>query len=186
MAYPTARLFYCKSDPKIFNKVYTQVGTDIAITYNSDISVTDPVFRFSKDISSLNFNYIFVPELDGRNYWVKKAPFYRNGYWEVECHVDVIETWKNQIKKIGGVLKRAGYNDSHQYINQYLNDEKFKAYQAPCIRTIGFEPETSNAFLEDRTEFIMCVVGNNTTPDPEPEPDPNEPVQPNEQEGGIS
>ena len=143
MPYPIAKLYQCTSDPKRFKKSYTQVGTisGYPITYNRPLNITDPIFRFSKDISSLNFNYIFIPDLDGRNYWVRKAPTFREGFWEVECHVDVIETWINQIKEISGIVKRTGYNtnqNGRQFINQFLSDDKFKAYQAPAIRTIGF------------------------------------------------
>lgn len=181
---PSCILYYCDSDPKKFMKHYNIVSNEFTITFNKDIDIMNPVFRFSKNVSALNFNYIFVPALDNRNYWVTSGVVYKNGFWEVQCHVDVIESWKNQIKQCGGILKRAGYNEDHQYINQYLSDEKFKAYQAPCIRTILFEPETTNAFSKDRTEFIMCVVGNNQTPDPEPNnqtPDPESGTEGGEQ-----
>lgn len=172
---PSCILYFCKSDPKKFKKDYVQVSNEFTITFNKDVDIMDPVFRFSKNVSALNFNYLFVPALDNRNYWVTSPPVYKAGYWEVKCHVDVIESWKNQIKNCSGIIRRAGYNSGgKQFINQYLSDDKFKAYQPPAIRTIGFSPENANvAFSENRTEFLLCVVGNNT-PDPEPEPEPSE------------
>lgn len=164
MPYPRAHLYYCKSDPQKFDKVYEEVGSasGFEITYNSNFNIMNPIFRFSKNITSLNFNYIYVDTLQ-RNYYVYKEPVYKEGFWEVEAHIDVIESWKNSIKNIGGILRRAG----NKYVNQYLVDEKFKAYQAPAIRTITIPPaDPDNCFSEDITEFIMCVVGNQAEVEP--------------------
>ena len=161
---PSCILYYCDTDPKCFTKHYTEVSNEFTITFNKDIDIMNPVFRFSKNVSALNFNYIFVPALDGRNYWVTSGVTYKAGYWEVQCHVDVIESWKNQIKNASAIVRRSG-----NLYNKYLSDDKFKAYQAKCERIIEMTPEDSNrAFSKDRTEFILCVVGN-TVEQPEPE-----------------
>lgn len=176
---PSCILYFCPDDPKKFVKSYNQVSNEFTITFNKDVDIMDPVFRFSKNVSALNFNYIFVPALDNRNYWVTSPPVYKAGYWEVKCHVDVIESWKNQIKNCSGILRRGGSKgvNSPSIINKYLSDDKFMALQAPCQRIIELKPENSGiAFDANRTEFILCVVGNSQEPEPEPEP---------EQEGGT-
>ena len=73
---PSCILYFCKSDPKKFKKDYVQVSNEFTITFNKDVDIMDPVFRFSKNVSALNFNYIFVPALDNRNYWVTSPPVY--------------------------------------------------------------------------------------------------------------
>lgn len=152
MPYPLCSTYNCKSDPNALTKVYDLVNQDIPITYNFDLGIEDPVLYFSKNIDPNLFNYVWIPSL-GRNYWVVSPPTYLDGIYSVQCHVDVLETFKDAIYGLTAIVKR-----NAKYYNRYLQDDKYKLYQPTATRLLDWGK--NKGFKKEVTEFILCVVGN--------------------------
>lgn len=110
--------------------------TDIASlsgTLRNDTSIIDPVFRIEGDISQyLTANYCTVPAF-GRSYFINNIRSLRAGLFEISCHVDVLSTYKTQLRTNSAIVHRSERN-----WNLYLNDGSLKALQKPEVTTQAF------------------------------------------------
>ena len=104
--------------------------TTMTGTLKNETSIIDPVIFFEASLSDLkNCNYCTISEF-GRSYFVNNIRSIRNGLIELTCHVDVLSTYKSQIRQQFAIVKR-----QENYWNLYLNDGSFKVYQNPMVLT---------------------------------------------------
>ena len=110
--------------------------TDIATltgTLRNDTSIIDPVFRIEGDISQyLTANYCTVPAF-GRSYFINNIRSLRSNLFEIVCHVDVLSSYKTQLRTNTAIVHRSERN-----WNLYLNDGSIKALQNPAVTTQEF------------------------------------------------
>lgn len=110
--------------------------TDIAAlsgTLRNDTSIIDPVFRIEGDISQyLTANYCTVPTF-GRSYFINNIRSLRANLFEIVCHVDVLSSFKTQLRSNSAIIHRSERN-----WNLYLNDGSLKSLQNPTITTQEF------------------------------------------------
>lgn len=92
-------------------------------------------------------NYITIPEFN-RKYFVVNVTSLRENFWQIDCRVDVLTTYANEIKLQRAVIKR-----QENAWNMYLNDGTFKTYQNPNIVTKNFPTGFSNP------SFMLAVAG---------------------------
>jgi len=126
-------------------------------------SIIDPVILVQCDGNELwrkGFNYIYV-EAFGRYYFVtniiasigtfdSQTQINPIQLWEIHCHVDVLMSFKDQIKAQKAVIAR----QESQY-NLMLDDGIFMTYQNPKIQTKLFSVEAPF----DHQEFVLIVAG---------------------------
>lgn len=132
------------------NKIGKSLSSQLEVVgdLRSETSIIDPVITIECDLADLtNCNYMYVPVFN-RYYFVNNIRSIRNGLVEFSCHVDVLETYKDQIKANSAIIKRQENN-----WNLYLNDGTFKVYQNPIVITKEF-PNGFNA-----QEFVLAVAG---------------------------
>lgn len=94
-------------------------------------------------------NYCYIPSLN-RYYFVNKISSVRNGLWELECHCDVLETYKAEVKETEAVIARQEF----QY-NLLLDDGTLKAYSNPMVQTKKFPV----SFNDDSGCVVLVVAG---------------------------
>ena len=132
------------------NKVGKSI-TDIATvtgTLKEETSIIDPVIKIEGDISNYTgCNYITISTFD-RSYFVLNIRSIRNGLFELTCHVDVLESFKNEIKDNKCIIKR-----QENKWNLYLNDGSLKVYQNPLVLTKEFPSGFANP------EFVLAIAG---------------------------
>lgn len=122
--------------------------TTMTGTLKNETSIIDPVIFFEASLSDLkNCNYCTISEF-GRSYFVNNIRSIRNGLVELTCHVDVLSTYKSQIRQQFAIVKRQQEN-----WNLYLNDGSFKVYQNPMVLTKQFPAGFS------APSFVMAVAG---------------------------
>jgi hypothetical protein len=125
--------------------------TDIAVVecyLLEPTSLIDPVFQFRGNLSELaNCNYFTVPAFK-RSYFLVNPTSVANSYIQFSGHVDVISSWKAQIRSNTGIIAK-----SESQWNLYLNDGSFKVYQNPLVLTRPFP----NGF--STYEFVLGVAG---------------------------
>ena len=85
----------------------------------------------------------------GRSYFVNNITSVRNGVFEISAHVDVLSSFKTQIRGNAAIIRR-----QENKWNLYLNDGVFKVYQNPMVLTKEFP----NGF--SAPEFVLAVAGN--------------------------
>lgn len=150
-----ATFYYNKSDKRYMNKSLTAVYNDVSLTYIDKTDISNPVLKLGKNIEPLNFNYVYIPEFN-RYYYVSKPPTFEEGYYRVSLHVDVLMSFKTDLKKENVIVSR----QEHKY-NLYQNDERFKLYNYPATKTIRIDSGTGFNF--NTTNYVLCVVGDVAT-----------------------
>lgn len=115
-------------------------------------STIDPVILYKGEYP-LRCNYLYLYAFQ-RWYFVNNIVSVRNGLWELHCHVDVLESFKDSIKAQTAVVARQENN-----WNLYLNDGFFRTYQDPGITHAVFP----NHFENSNHRFILITAGNVTS-----------------------
>lgn len=140
-------LFQNNSDTNVVSKSLTSKGT-LTGTLREGCSILDPIIKVEGiSPSDLPFiNYAEIPDY-GRYYYITDIVLIGNLY-ELHMHIDVLETYKDQIKPLPAIIARNQYA-----YNLYLQDGLMKEYANPHIEIkqfpVGF----------DQYEFIFSVVG---------------------------
>lgn len=141
------RLFQNMSDTNVVQKDIIQKA-EISGTLLEDCSILDPVIATpliaASDLKYIN--YAEIPDF-GRYYYVTDI-ICRGKLFEVHMHIDVLNTYKDQIKPLNAIIAR---NES-QY-NLYLRDGLIQQYANPHIQIKQFP----DGF--DRYEYIFSVCG---------------------------
>lgn len=143
----TINLFQNNSDANVVSKSLTAKGT-VTGTLREGCSIIDPVIKIEgisgSDLPYLN--YLEIVEF-GRYYYIRDIVLVGK-LFEVHCHIDVLETYKDQIKPLPAIIAR----NSEQY-NLYLQDGLIKEYANPHIQIKQFP----GAFTD--YEYIFSVCG---------------------------
>lgn len=114
-----------------------------------ETSLISPTFRIAAPFVA-KYNYLYCPEFD-RYYFISNITSVRNGLWDVECSVDVLMSFQNQILALKCIVdKQQGQFDS----NVYLNDGSFVADSRVGLEVKNFP----NGFLKDGL-LILVTIG---------------------------
>lgn len=139
-------LYQNTSPPNYVNKSITEV-ISLEGTLREPTSIIDPVVIIERD-TPMGFNYVHIP-IFNRYYFVTGISSESNGLVAVSMHVDVLMTYKAQIRNMHAVIKR----QENQY-NLYLDDGIFKAYQNTKHKLIKFPNSFTNF------SYILALAGN--------------------------
>lgn len=113
-----------------------------------DCSIIDPVIKIVADVSSMaSVNYLYIASF-GRYYFINNVISINNDICEVHAHVDVLSTYKDEIRSQRAIVSR-----QEKKWNLYLNDGVFKTYQNPYIITKAF----SSGFTSQH--FVLSIAG---------------------------
>lgn len=114
-----------------------------------ETSVLDPVFEVESDSSLANCNYVWIEEFN-RYYYVTNIISVTDKLWRLTCHVDVLMTYKPQIKAHGAIVSR-----QQNLFNLYLPDgETFKVEQGSLV----VQKEFPNGFTAGES-FVLVACG---------------------------
>lgn len=135
------------SEPIRMDKNITDITT-VSGTLKASTSVIDPVIMIECDLGDVaDCNYMTIPSFK-RSYFVTDIRSVSNNIVEFTCHVDVLSTYKNEIRQNQGIIKR-----QENLWNLYLNDGSLKVYQNPYVITKEFP----SGFTSQN--FILAVAG---------------------------
>lgn len=136
------------SENNKLDKTITDIAT-LTGTLRQETSIIDPVIRIEGDLSLYTgANYCTISAF-GRSYFINNITSIRNGLFEISCHVDVLSSFKTQIRANSAIIHKSERN-----WNLYLNDGSLKTYQNPLVYTKKF----SSGFPEQEY-FILGVAG---------------------------
>lgn len=119
-------------------------------TLKHETSVIDPTIIIesnSLDEIVSNINYMTISSF-GRSYFINKITSIRNNVWEISAHVDVLESFKDEILNNTGIISR-----QQNKWNLYLDDGVFKCYQNPTVTVKEFPSGFSGQ------ELVLAVAG---------------------------
>lgn len=104
------------------------------------------------DVGDLkNCNYMTIAEF-GRKYFVTDIVSVTHNMIEVSGHVDVLETYKDEIDKNTAIIAR---QSSTSFGNTYLDDNLLATYQDSYVVSYDFP----QSFKKDEEHLILAVAG---------------------------
>lgn len=108
--------FYKNNSPN--NYLTKQLAGAVNMTgeLRNESSVIDPVILI--EYSNLSkFNYLYIPDFL-RFYFIRNIESIRTNIWAVHCHVDVLNTYRSEIKLHQAIIsKTANYDDADLIID---------------------------------------------------------------------
>lgn len=135
------------SEKNKLDKDLTSV-TSMTGELKENCSIIDPVIKIVGNVGTFAaVNYMYIAEF-GRYYFINNVISINNDICEVHAHVDVLSTYKDQIRAQNAIVSR-----QERKWNLYLNDGAFKTYQNPYIITKAF----SSGFTSQH--FVLTVAG---------------------------
>ena len=135
------------SEKNKLDKDLTSV-TSMTGELKENCSIIDPVIKIVGNVGTFAaVNYMYIAEF-GRYYFINNVISINNDICEVHAHVDVLSTYKDQIRAQNAIVSR-----QERKWNLYLNDGVFKTYQNPYIITKAF----SSGFTSQH--FVLTVAG---------------------------
>lgn len=140
------------SATNVVDKEFSRAGLDLEGTLRSGSSLIDPVIIVEANAPGFHangYNYCQVEEF-GRYYYITNIVSINYTLWEIHCHVDVLMSYKEQIRAQKAIVAR----QEAQY-NLMLDDGVFMCYQNPKIQTKLF----SNPTPFETQEFVLVVAG---------------------------
>ena len=139
------------SEKNRLDKTLTDIAT-LAGTLRQDTSIIDPVFQIEGNISNyINANYCTIAEF-GRSYSINNIRSLRNNLFEISCHVDVLSSFKTQIRANRAIMHRSERN-----WNLYLNDGTLKMTQRP-EKIVTQQFSNGNAFV-NHFSYVLILAG---------------------------
>ena len=128
----------------------TYEGSDhIDIEFKEDSSIVDPTFILRTQSKVLEGNYIYVPNLN-RYYYINNYTLSHERIY-IECHVDVLMSFKKEIKNENVIVKR-----NEKLFNMYLDDNQYKVQNRTAVRTVVFPSGFTGH------NIVLGVVGKNS------------------------
>lgn len=130
-----------------------QLVDSLTGTLKDSCSIINPVIKIEAENLS-NINYIFIPEFS-RFYFVTDAVVLRENLWQLTCHVDVLESFKDEILSHNAIIAR-----QENLWNLYQDDEMFKTYSNPVLDEIAWKSDFST------WKYFLALAGSSdyTTP----------------------
>lgn len=145
----TIKLYHNDSDKRTVNKTLTNEGELLGAVIIDDTSILTPRLKVRDNgIIMVQYNYCYIADFK-RYYYITNITI-SNGYILIDCKVDVLMSYANEIKACTGVIARqenvwSGYlDDNENYVNQY-NNTVLKAF-------------TSGTFTKN-LNYILLVSG---------------------------
>ena len=121
--------------------------TDVLL--KRDTSILRPVLLVNDARGVTDFNYMYISEFD-RYYFIDDIRSTHNNIWEISGHVDVLETYKDQILSNQAVIRR-----QTNKFNTYLNDPEWKVYADENVVAYKF----TQTGLNKDMKFVLAVAG---------------------------
>lgn len=143
----TIKLQHTESPVNKLSKSITDIKTMEGVLRDVT-SIIDPVIMIKCSMADVrNANYMYIAQFK-RHYFITNIRSIRHNLVEITAHVDVLTTYKDDIRKNKAILRRSENN-----WNLYLNDGSLKIYQNPTVQTKAFPHGFSNY------EFVLAVAG---------------------------
>lgn len=121
-----ATFYYNKLDRRYINKINPSVNPAVQvgaaeqeIAPIDDFDIIHPTFVLSLSTDYMNFNYIYVKDLN-RYYFVEGVELSKNRAY-ISCTIDVLQTYKDEIMTRNVILERS---ENVNKWNIYQHDEE--------------------------------------------------------------
>ena len=137
----------CNDEKNVIDKTLSQFNT-LNGTLRDESSIIDPSFMIQIENPSI-YNYVVIPDFQ-RYYFITNITSFRTNLWRVDCHVDVLKSFANQIKACRAILANSETVD----ITTYMEGDIFRSLVKDKTDIISFPYG-----LLDSGEYILITAG---------------------------
>ena len=135
------------------NKLEKTITNSILLEGNlrDESSIINPVILISSNKEDIPYmyNYAYIPAF-GRYYFITDIESVRTGIWRVSMHVDVLMSYKEQIKNLNVIIN----NSEETGANNYLSGNQWITNVKNTTNIVNFPNG-----LNDNGEFILITAG---------------------------
>ena len=146
-------LFVCNAEKNRVDK-NNYLGNRFAIdgVIKDTTSAVDILIKIEKtNPLENNYNYLYVPDFK-RWYFITDIINVHNKIWVIKAHVDVLQTFKNDIKTSMAIIDK---NELQNISNVYYDDGSFISDVRKDIQIIEFD----NGFNDNGSNILICAGG---------------------------
>lgn len=145
----TCDLYSTKSENNVLSKTLNEIKKNIAVKLKNDTSIIRPTFILSNDnINFKELNYLYCEDF-GRYYYVDNIILLKGGLLEIECHVDVLMSFADDIKNASVLVLNSETN-----ANTYLPSNVWRNDVRETTEILNFQNGFSN-----EPQFILITAG---------------------------
>lgn len=137
------------SEVNAVTKHINQTGIARNGVLREESSVIDPVVIVDAPANVVIYSNYAKIEQFNRHYFITNVESVNNGLWRISMHVDVLFTYRNQIRANSAIIER----NENEY-DLLLNDGLFKTQQRPRIAQFMFPAGFS------RFDYVLAIAGN--------------------------
>lgn len=121
------------------------------VNIRTDIDIYNPTL-YLQDFD-IAYNY-FV--WDNRYYFIQSAYYTARQVWRLQCHIDVLMTYKSDILASNATLVASQHNP----LGDYMQGTSIPVTSKPSIRVTTF---TSTVFTLDSDNYVLTATGGKAT-----------------------
>lgn len=148
-----AVLYYLNAESTRVDKTdYITLGKNIDILLKDRSSITDPVILLENE-NIFNYNYISIPRFD-RAYFITDVFSVRNNLWEIHCHVDVLYSFRTQIKSLTALIERQENSYNSLLIDDNVPTQIDKIYDYISYTT----PIKSGSIFNTGVSYLLVTA----------------------------
>lgn len=154
------QLYQNKSRKITVDKDIEKKGDAISGNLVNDCDIINPVILLKiDDVSDYmkDVNYMHIPKF-GRYYYIDNIISKRNRLVEIHGHVDVLMTYKAELRKNECIIARYNKVGSNTLGNTYLQDERMAVYQDSFVSSYNFPKK----FDRNKESFVLIVAGSHS------------------------
>lgn len=128
---------------KILRNPLTLTGT-----LKDETDIINPVVMIEIE-NPVSFNYAYIPEFD-RYYFISDISVVRNNLWRVSMSVDVLQSFRNEIRNVSIVL-----SNTYDFAKEmYLSSDVWKSKVKELTSIVNFPNG-----LDENGHFILITAG---------------------------
>ncbi len=139
-------LYVCTSERQAINKTIGSAATFTG-SLRGESSVINPSFMI-ETANPTGFNYCYIQAFS-RYYFITNITSVRNGLWRIDCSVDVLMSFRNQILALNVIVDRST-NEGERY----MQGEPWQTTVRTKTDIINFP-----SGLLDSGEYILITSG---------------------------
>lgn len=139
-------LFYNTSSES--NRIGKTLENEKTLTgsFKTEVDIQNPVIEVNTNL--LNYNYCYIPDLN-RFYFINKIEITRANFFTVYLHIDVLETYKDEIKQLHVVVTNS--SNGNPYYDGYISGVD--------VRTEYQTKQFENNFDENGQIVMIALYG---------------------------
>ena len=143
----TINLYNCTAENEVVDKTSYMSGNVSTSCEMVNTDVLNPVLKLSSNF--LDKNYVLIPDFENRYYFVSSIEMLRGGHMLMNCHIDVLMTYKDIILQTECNIVRQENAPNNKLVDNYCTVNVNKKNVITNIGKVFGDnvPETARCYM---------------------------------------